>query len=149
MEFKAEGDIAKAQKAVTSINRIRLEFKARSSYETTKRVWVLIESDWNLKYIQEINFCKPTQVLIESDWNLKYVAWLHYIYQICINRIRLEFKVHKICPPFIGPIRINRIRLEFKDTIISNVFTLNKGINRIRLEFKVYKPTINTSYKGY
>ena len=38
LEFKAEGDIAKAQKAVTSINRIRLEFKARSSYETTKRV---------------------------------------------------------------------------------------------------------------
>ena len=34
LEFKAEGDIAKAQKAVTSINRIRLEFKDSQTQTT-------------------------------------------------------------------------------------------------------------------
>ena len=33
---------------------------------------VLIESDWNLKYIENHQYSKKKQVLIESDWNLKF-----------------------------------------------------------------------------
>ena len=34
----------------------------------------------------------PVQVLIESDWNLKYVARIKSVASASINRIRLEFK---------------------------------------------------------
>ena len=32
---------------------------------------VLIESDWNLKFVSEWNYTTAVLVLIESDWNLK------------------------------------------------------------------------------
>ena len=62
-------------------------------------VWnsVLIESDWNLKFIRLLLFCPPYNVLIESDWNLKlHVTDLANRNAICINRIRLEFKVDSV-----------------------------------------------------
>ena len=34
---------------------------------------VLIESDWNLKQVQENRDGKFKEVLIESDWNLKLI----------------------------------------------------------------------------
>ena len=60
---------------------------------------VLIESDWNLKnallyallYVGNI-------VLIESDWNLKEKdVSPEGADRLCINRIRLEFKVEIPC----------------------------------------------------
>ena len=32
---------------------------------------VLIESDWNLKYMEVFEYTRKGAVLIESDWNLK------------------------------------------------------------------------------
>ena len=34
-------------------------------------LYVLIESDWNLKYDNAANVALQARVLIESDWNLK------------------------------------------------------------------------------
>ena len=54
-------------------------------------------------------------VLIESDWNLKWIApTLSTVFWICINRIRLEFKVKEIKEDLVDDLGINRIRLEFK-----------------------------------
>ena len=76
---------------------------------------VLIESDWNLKWLCTVLYHTGCQVLIESDWNLKddypgkYVARLFVLIEsdwnlkgdkeavltnptLSINRIRLEFK---------------------------------------------------------
>ena len=59
----------------TGINRIRLEFKAPHTPDTSEiPSCVLIESDWNLKY--------------KNDDCNSYGSW-------CINRIRLEFKGHQ------------------------------------------------------
>ena len=58
-----------------------------------QEIRVLIETYWNVKYIQEINFCKPTQVLIETYWNVK-------------DRIR--------CQEVVQPRSINRNILECK-----------------------------------
>ena len=77
---------------------------------------VLIESDWNLKFIICIRLKNWNSVLIESDWNLKLATLKKGVIDVG---------------------GINRIRLEFKD---SNEFSYNDGahsINRIRLEFKV------------
>ena len=55
------------------------------------------------------------RVLIESDWNLKYIV--HYQVEqgeYRINRIRLEFKGITFAKIFLVRQRINRIRLEFK-----------------------------------
>ena len=54
---------------------------------------VLIESDWNLKFAVYFLLRLVQTVLIESDWNLKVpVQFESGLFQICINRIRLEFK---------------------------------------------------------
>ena len=53
------------------INRIRLEFKG---IQPSESAWL-------------------TSVLIESDWNLKLTVILTVFPDVCINRIRLEFKV--------------------------------------------------------
>ena len=57
---------------------------------------VLIESDWNLKAVPNCllrNQC--LFVLIESDWNLKLKSMNQVpLWEIRINRIRLEFKAH-------------------------------------------------------
>ena len=57
-----------------SINRIRLEFKVDRDIVENNVVFVLIESDWNLKLPLDAAFVHPTKG---------------------INRIRLEFKVNK------------------------------------------------------
>ena len=54
------------------INRIRLEFKARTADKISRINFVLIESDWNLKCFFNAQYTKHTS----------------------INRIRLEFKVY-------------------------------------------------------
>ena len=55
---------------------------------------VLIESDWNLKVTMRRSVHPVTMVLIESDWNLKPLApERRLVSWVCINRIRLEFKV--------------------------------------------------------
>ena len=63
-------------------------------------------------------------VLIESDWNLKLTVILTVFPDACINRIRLEFKVacHGQSPPCSSC--INRIRLEFKDIQVSVSFNV-------------------------
>ena len=48
--------------------------------------------------------CKENTVLIESDWNLKYVARIKSVASASINRIRLEFKAHDnqaVCDAFV------------------------------------------------
>ena len=56
-------------------------------------------------------------VLIESDWNLKVVTDVQIIECTSrINRIRLEFKGQKTDRKNQNRKRINRIRLEFKGT---------------------------------
>ena len=55
----------------TGINRIRLEFKVVVFSFTSPAVGVLIESDWNLKYMAKFADQEMINVLIESDWNLK------------------------------------------------------------------------------
>ena len=57
------------------INRIRLEFKGLTDIQSGTRCIVLIESDWNLKQINE-------------EWANRHMS---------INRIRLEFKEHHRC----------------------------------------------------
>ena len=53
------------------INRIRLEFKARTADKISRINFVLIESDWNLKPLLILLNVNRRKVLIESDWNLK------------------------------------------------------------------------------
>ena len=55
-----------------SINRIRLEFKVHQYLFGLLAFGVLIESDWNLKWIQMKIHDLSFSVLIESDWNLKH-----------------------------------------------------------------------------
>ena len=77
---------------------------------------VLIESDWNLKYVRLGDSQGFHFVLIESDWNLKSTVTREVLEQIIsINRIRLEFKVSITWLFRTGSRCINRIRLEFKD----------------------------------
>ena len=79
------------------------------------------------------------RVLIESDWNLKYIV--HYQVEqgeYRINRIRLEFKGCRKIPAFHNLPCINRIRLEFKGITFAKIFLVRQRINRIRLEFKVF-----------
>ena len=119
---------------------------------------VLIESDWNLKLLDNIRSLALCPVLIESDWNLKPVApEADKPRSRRINRIRLEFKASlqrrktehwkvliesdwnlKTIVPTISPRAsgINRIRLEFKENNGRQVFSGTPCINRIRLEFK-------------
>ena len=55
---------------------------------------VLIESDWNLKFDMIVVTVTFNTVLIESDWNLKsFHRMIAAISCRSINRIRLEFKV--------------------------------------------------------
>ena len=61
---------------MTCINRIRLEFKALSGEIWPNPKIVLIESDWNLKALEN----EFLSTLVNS-----------------INRIRLEFKEHHRC----------------------------------------------------
>ena len=55
---------------------------------------------------------------------------------ICINRIRLKFKVLKPFSMVGSVVGINRIRLEFKDDELEALAKKYNRINRIRLEFK-------------
>ena len=86
------------------------------------RPYVLIESDWNLKYAAATVFAVVTAVLIESDWNLKFI--------ICIrlknrNFVLIESDWNlKSVRRWRGRKRgcsINRIRLEFKDKMGTNI----------------------------
>ena len=74
------------------INRIRLEFKGGDAKDIWLAVRVLIESDWNLKYLAVGDNLSLKDVLIESDWNLKSDRYSFRLYRPGINRIRLEFK---------------------------------------------------------
>ena len=64
---------------------------------------VLIESDWNLKYIWTIKNGRFLIVLIESDWNLKY-SFIRSFSRASwgINRIRLEFKESSAISVWLG-----------------------------------------------
>ena len=100
-------------------------------------MFVLIESDWNLKSTSRYTRSWSTTVLIESDWNLKTSYQIRRRHHpVCINRIRLEFKVHTIDHIHKDTSGINRIRLEFKDENEKEILRIKSGINRIRLEFK-------------
>ena len=59
-------------------NRNIVECKADSVRRLLKEKRVLIETLWNVKYIQEINFCKPTRFnrnIVECKAGLR---WLVY-----------------------------------------------------------------------
>ena len=77
-------------------------------------------------------------VLIESDWNLKTRSRSSQNgIRLSINRIRVEFKVcHFDFNSVFALARINRIRLEFKDRKGTVTKAFRSSINRIRLEFK-------------
>ena len=51
-----------------------MEFKDETVRQTAESKRVLIESDWNLKYVWTIEIDLHSTVLIESDWNLKEIA---------------------------------------------------------------------------
>ena len=51
-----------------------MEFKAVLPTDGSATIFVLIESDWNLKYVWTIEIDLHSTVLIESDWNLKEIA---------------------------------------------------------------------------
>ena len=121
---------------------------------------VLIESDWNLKVLRWATNNTKLVVLIESDWNLKGAGYHRpSAGEICINRIRLEFKGSEGSTGYMqvlavliesdwnlkhkedrhrfpGCRRINRIRLEFKANKLNDALEDLFRINRIRLEFK-------------
>ena len=61
MEFKDFTGIIISSSVWNSINRIRLEFKAENETKKTSVFVVLIESDWNLKVIAEINETEGTE----------------------------------------------------------------------------------------
>ena len=61
------------------------------------------------------NALKGDKVLIESDWNLKWLSRCAvFLFRQGINRIRLEFKGARPTAIEINHKSINRIRLEFK-----------------------------------
>ena len=70
MEFKAKHGLF-SKVLLPGINRIRLEFKVWSFEGFNIAIYVLIESDWNLKLDDLIDTSEGILVLIESDWNLK------------------------------------------------------------------------------
>ena len=78
-----------------SINRIRLEFKAHI-YRNVSNLFSCINRirlEFKDRFALAI-YSKLARVLIESDWNLKFVDYLVYAPTgDSINRIRLEFKV--------------------------------------------------------
>ena len=78
---------------------------------------VLIESDWNLKYVKRTTVAGKTVGINRIRLEFKVAGTEFKVNnRECINRIRLEFKggQHpRHCPN--RPARINRIRLEFKD----------------------------------
>ena len=120
------------------INRIRLEFKEVSGpYEfiLTRRI-NRIRLEFKVEEIQGYKWDEK-KVLIESDWNLKFInRVIRQINQHSINRIRLEFKGLQPAIVTGRGLCINRIRLEFKEKLLSDYRRLKRGINRIRLEFK-------------
>ena len=98
---------------------------------------VLIESDWNLKFIRFSKICDGLLVLIESDWNLKEdLATADNVNDKRINRLRLEFKGNEELSGIVDDLSINRIRLEFKDHNYVTDTSDCTCINRFRLEFK-------------
>ena len=70
LEFKVVTHL-KGVQGLVGINRIRLEFKVFDIEFIRYVLRVLIESDWNLKYIIRPFLNVYVVVLIESDWNLK------------------------------------------------------------------------------
>ena len=70
MEFKDQRQLEQLQQK-HGINRIRLEFKVLHSKDILFGAFVLIESDWNLKWEDTKLKTTVDTVLIESDWNLK------------------------------------------------------------------------------
>ena len=102
---------------------------------------VLIESDWNLKYVKRTTVAGKTVGINRIRLEFKVAGTEFKVNnRECINRIRLEFKggQHpRHCPN--RPARINRIRLEFKAGKAVNINDDDACINRIRLEFKAYQ----------
>ena len=126
-------------KKLTSINRIRLEFKDVLQILGQQSIAVLIESDWNLKKISQFNLffaglsinrirlefkvkffpllCERSSVLIESDWNLKRGKLTDVWLEEATVLIESDWNLKRISVLFFPGMgrSINRIRLEFKD----------------------------------
>ena len=78
----------------TCINRIRLEFKDRRSMEYLRKVLRINRIRLEFKGYMAAMLKGSQEVLIESDWNLKDVTQIELDSETYgINRIRLEFKV--------------------------------------------------------
>ena len=76
---------------------------------------VLIESDWNLKQLDDVCDIANCIVLIESDWNLKtLVAGTLYVPEFVLIESDWNLKLHSRPEGIAAGHCINRIRLEFK-----------------------------------
>ena len=77
---------------------------------------VLIESDWNLKFLKPAVTEYSSKVLIESDWNLKRFPTLEPYRSAIAVLIESDWNLKSdgIRPVEQDAARINRIRLEFK-----------------------------------
>ena len=70
LEFKGE-QVAESKTPLTGINRIRLEFKAICDMDRTKIVACINRIRLEFKVFSGYQQNNTDQVLIESDWNLK------------------------------------------------------------------------------
>ena len=102
--------------ALSSINRIRLEFKVNQLRDFRSRGLGINRIRLEFKGLPADPYSSGT-----ADR---------------INRIRLEFKEPREQYKQLRKSSINRIRLEFKGNMYSPWLRLNLCINRIRLEFK-------------
>ena len=103
---------------------------------------VLIESDWNLKQINEEWANRHMMVLIESDWNLKSLPYLpHLMTEIVLIEsdwnLKYKYNVADSTEDWIlieSDWNLKVIETEEPPVVVAS-------INRIRLEFKVYTHT--------
>ena len=89
------------------INRIRLEFKAhnRDAWHTRQQGINRIRLEFKVNDVNDA--AQNMFVLIESDWNLKETRGQQSRHCPSINRIRLEFKDLRYLPAhFSGPVLI-------------------------------------------
>ena len=47
-----------------------MEFKFKEREKELDKIWILIESQWNLNYNEKLESVRCLVILIESQWNL-------------------------------------------------------------------------------
>ena len=101
------------------------------------QVYILIESQWNLKFLPVCRQLFRYLILIESQWNLQsYNVRIGRCTVFDINRITVEFKGFQHRPEASSRLHINRITVEFKGIQERFQLAVKSHINRITVEFK-------------